>query len=250
MITALGMEFYKTRRRKVWLVVGALIGAQLLWALWSLTRMDAQDLSTGWQYCLYQFPLLNSIMMPVIAAVVASRLCDVEHKGQTLRLLETVMPAGRLFDVKFLCGAGYILAAALLQVLVMLITGLAAGFPGEVPADMLGFYLLFTTAVSLTILLFQQVLSLLFTNQMVPLSVGLVGSFAGLFSMFFPEGFQKFLLWSYYGVLMFVRMDWDPETRISNFYWTSIDWSGLVSLAVFFCVIYIVGRVLFVKKEL
>lgn len=77
------MEFRKIRRRKVWVIVAALISVQILWSLWEIDRMDAHDLSQGWMYFLYQFPLLNSIMMPVIAAVVASRLCDIEHKGQT-----------------------------------------------------------------------------------------------------------------------------------------------------------------------
>ncbi len=151
-------------------------------------------------FFLYQFPILNSIMMPVMAAVVASRLCDIEHKGQTLKLLHTVMPAGRLFAAKFLCGAQYMLTAALLQIIAIVIAGLVVGFEGSPPLDKLLYYLLFTTAVNVTILLLQQVLSLLFRNQMIPLTVGIIGSFAGLFIMFFPQNLGRFLLWGYYGV--------------------------------------------------
>lgn len=244
------LEFFKTRRRRVWLIVAALIGTQMLWSLWGVEYMDAHELKQGWLFYLYQFPLLNSIMMPVIAAVIASRLCDVEHKGQTLKLLETVMPTGRLFDAKFLCGAAYVLAAIVLQLAVMTITGNLYGFKGAPPLPMFGYYLLFTTAVSLTILLLQQVLSLLFVNQMISLSAGLIGTFAGLFSMFFPPQVEKFILWGYYGVLMFVRMDWNPATRISNFYWAPIDWPGFVALMAIFCAIYGIGRWLFVRKEM
>lgn len=247
---ALAMEFQKTRRQRVWLIVGALIVVQLLWALWALTYMDARDLQQGWAYLLYQFPMLNSIMMPVIAAVVASRLCNVEHKGQTLKLLETVMPAGKLFDAKFLCGALYMLSAAVLQLLIIIIAGYVKGFAGSATFSMLGYYLLFTTAVNLTILLLQQVLSLLFINQMVPLTVGLIGGFAGLFIMYLPQNLARFLLWGYYGVLMFVQMDWDRATRITDYYYVPIDWSGFIVLAVMFCAIYIVGRGLFVRKEM
>ncbi|AGL01722.1 ABC transporter permease [Desulfoscipio gibsoniae] len=247
---ALAMEFQKTRRRKVWLIVAALIFVQILWALWAFRNMDARDLSQGWMYCLYQFPMLNSIMMPVIAAVVASRLCDVEHKGQTLKLLETVMPAGKLFDAKFQCGALYMLVTVVLQVIFIVISGYTKGFEGDAPLDKLFYYLLFTTAVNLTVLLLQQVLSLLFVNQMVPLTVGLIGGFAGLFILFFPQSLERLFLWGYYGVLMFVRMDWDKTTRIIDFYYVPIDWLGFITLAVMFCAIYMIGRTLFVRKEM
>lgn len=247
---ALALEFHKIRRRRVWMIVTAMILVQILWSIWGVGRMDAHDLSQGWMFFLYQFPLLNSIIMPVIAAVVASRLCDIEHKGQTLKLLNTVMPAGRLFAAKFLCGALYMLVAVLLQLIVIVAVGDAVGFEGNPPFDKLFYYFLFTTAVNLTILLLQQVLSLLFVNQMVPLTVGLIGGFAGLFSMFFPQNLARLLLWGYYGVLMFVGMNWDRATRITDFYYAKIDWAGFITLAVMFCVIYIIGRALFVRKEM
>ncbi len=250
MRTALDVEFRKIRRRKVWLIVAAMIFVQLLWALWSVRRMDAHDLTQGWMFCLYQFPLLNAIMMPVITAVVASRLCDIEYKGQTFRLLETIMPAGRLFNAKFLCGAVHILAAVLAQVVVIVVVGYASGFGGHAPIDKLLYYLLFTVSVSLTILLLQQVLSLLFVNQMIPLALGLIGGFAGLYLMYFPQALSKLILWGYYGVLMFVGMDWDGVTRIADLYFVAIDWSGFIALLVMFCAIYIVGRTLFVRKEM
>lgn len=250
MIKAVSVEFQKIRHRRVWAIVAALIFVQMLWSLWGIQRMDAHDLSQGWMYFLYQLPLLNSIMMPVIAAVVASRLCDIEHKGQTFKLLNTVMPAQRLFAAKFTCGALYMLATVLLQLIVIIAVGYAVGFWGNPPSNKLLYYLLFTMAVNLTILLLQQVLSLLFKNQMIPLSVGIIGSFAGLFIMYFPQSLERFLLWGYYGVLMFVGMDWDRATRITDFHYVPVDWNGFIALIIMFFTIYIAGRALFVRKEM
>jgi len=250
MIKALTAEFRKISRRRVWAIVASLIFVQMLWSLRGIQRMDAHDLSQGWLYFLYQLPLLNSIMMPVTSAVVASRLCDIEHKGQTLKLLNTVMPARRLFTAKFLCGALYMLVTVLLQLLVILCAGNAAGFEGSPPYDKLFCYLLFTTAVNLTILLLQQVLSLLFKNQMIPFTVGIIGSFAGLFMMFFPRSLERFILWGYYGVLMFVSMDWDRAARITDFHYEPVDWGGFMALIIMFCLIYITGCTLFVRKEM
>jgi hypothetical protein len=250
MTKTLALEFQKIRRRRVWAIVAALILVQILWSLWGIQRMDAHDLSQGWMSFLYQFPLLNSIMMPVIAAVVASRLCDIEHKGQMFKLLNTVMPAQRLFDAKFLCGAMHMLATVILQVVVIVAVGYAIGFDGNPPPDKLLCYLLFTTAVNLTILLLQQVLSLLFNNQMIPLTVGIIGSFAGLFLLYFPQSLARLLLWGYYGVLMFVGMNWDKATRIADFYYMPVDWAGFIALTVMFCIIYLLGRVLFIRREM
>jgi hypothetical protein len=249
MIKALTVEFWKIRGRRVWVIVAAMLSVQILWLLRVIPRMDAHNLSQGWMNFLHLLTLLNSLMMPIIAAVVASRLCDIEHKGQTFKLLNTLTSTRYLFNTKFLCGALYMLATVLLQIIIIVIIGKTAGFTGNPPADKLFLYLLFTTAVNLTILLLQQILSLLFRNQLIPLTVGIIGSFAGLFILFFPQNFGRFLLWGYYGVLMLVGMDWDKTTRISDFYYVRADWGGFICLLIQFSVIYMIGRSLFARKE-
>ena len=94
-------------------------------------------------------------MMPVVAAVVASRLSDVEHKGNTFKLLETVIPSGKLFDSKFICGATYLILTSLVQVIMIIMLGKLKNFTGAPPYALLGLYFLFTSAVNLTILLLQ-----------------------------------------------------------------------------------------------
>ncbi|MDZ5725416.1 ABC transporter permease [Acetobacterium sp. K1/6] len=249
MSAAIGMEVLKTKGRKIWLVVAVMMAVQLLWAGWAISNKDANDLVQGWMFFLYQFPMLNCIIMPVIAAVVASRLSDVEHKGQTFKLLETIIPAQRIFAAKFIWGSVYMFGAALGQLLIMIGMGLFLHFGGPVPWGALTSYLFFTLVVSLTIYIFQQGVSMLVINQMVPMTLGLVGGFIGLFSMFLPQSFQKLVLWSYYGVLMQVGMNWDEVTRVADFYWKGTDWSGLGLILVFFVLIYGISRILFVRRE-
>ena len=45
-------------------------------------------------------------------------------------------------------------------------------------------------------------------------------------------------------------MNWDPDTRATDFYWMQIDLSGLVLTAIWFVVLYVVGKRLFLKKDL
>ena len=192
MIKAIAMEFRKIRRRRVWAIVAALVFVQILWSLWGVQRMDAHDLSQGWMYFLYQFPLLNSIMMPIIAAVVASRLCDIEHKGQMFKIINTVMPAQRLFAAKFFCGALYMLAAVILQLVVIVAVGYATGFDGNPPSDKLLYYLLFTTVVNLTILLLQQVCRFCLRTRWFLLQLALSGALPDSLLCIFRKALKGF----------------------------------------------------------
>lgn len=247
---ALRIEFLKIRYKKIWLIVFSIIFVQGLWELWAVRKMDANDLIQGWMFCLYQFPLLNTIMMPITAAVVASRLCDVEHKGEMLKLLYTVMPVRKLFLTKFICGAFFMIVATLLQVLIIISIGLLKGFSGGIPLDKILIYFLFTVLINVTILLIQQILSLFYINQMIPITIGLLGSFIGLFSLFFSEGIKRFLIWGYYGVLILVGMDWDKETRVTTFHYLTPDWISVIIVVTAFILIYIISHVLIKRREL
>ncbi|WNX82996.1 ABC transporter permease [Agathobaculum sp. NTUH-O15-33] len=245
----LQMEFYKLKRRKIWLAPLLMLTAQLLWGLWSFSDMSAKELSQGWANILYNFPMLNAMMTPVIAAVIASRAADIEHKGNTYKLLQTVASPGRLFDAKLLCAAGWLTAAIVLQTVTITVFGMMRGFAGAPPVDEIALYFVSTLAVSLTILLFQLILSMLVPNQMIGMILGLVGAFIGLFSLFFPQSFQKLLIWAYYGVLYTVRMDWDRATRVVDYYFVRYDSTGLLCICLFFIALYAIGRRLFIRKE-
>ncbi|NPV40850.1 MAG: ABC transporter permease subunit [Anaerolineae bacterium] len=250
MTQALILEFKKARGRKIWMIVAAMTLVEIIWTLWGTSRMDEHDLAQGWESVLLQYPVINSIIMPVMAAVVASRVCDVEHKGQTLKLLETLMPAGRIFDAKFLFSNLYMITAVMIQIISMVVVGCLKGFAGNPPMDKLACYLLFTGTVNMTLLLLQQILSLQFANQMVSLSVGLLGGLMSIFLFYLPKVFSNFFLWGYYAVLTFVEMDWNPATRIVNYYYISENWSSFILLLGAFTMLYLIGRRLFIRKEI
>jgi hypothetical protein len=243
------LEFYKIRRRKIWVIILVLLGVQCLWGLWGFRNMDAKKLSQGYMQCLYHFSVFNTIMMPMIAAITASRICDLEHKGQTFKLLLTVMPAGTLYDTKFICASMHMAAVGAAQTTFIIVLGKAAGFTEPFPPGFLTYYFIMTTMVTVAILALQQAFSLLFANQMIPFVIGITGSFAGLFSLFLPQGIQRMILWSYYGVLTPVKMNWDGQSRIADLQYIPVDWSSFWLLIGLFAVIYLTGRRCFTRKE-
>ena len=83
----LSIELKKTKRRGIWLVLTAFLFVFAAWMLYCVN--DDQFLDFGWMMSLYNAPLINAILLPIAVAVFASRIIDMEHKGNTWKLLET-----------------------------------------------------------------------------------------------------------------------------------------------------------------
>ena len=245
----LALEFCKCRRRKLTLVCAGLLAAQLLWFGVYLTRQDAEALAQGWMLLLYNLAMVDAIMLPIGVAVIASRSCELEHRGHTLKLLETAVTPGRLYAAKLAWGALVLAGLLLVRGALFLALGLAMGFPGGTPWGRFVVFTALSWAVSMTLYALQQGLSLRFANQAIPLICGIFGSFAGLLSLLFPVGIQRVIPWGYYGLMSLAGMHWDEATRFTAFYWRVPEPLDVGLLLVWGVVFLVVGRTLFVRKE-
>ena len=203
----LKLEFFKCRRRKILLVCAAVLAAELLWLVTTFLRQDAEDLRQGWMLLLYNLAMVDAIIMPISVATIASRNCELEHKGTTLKLLETMATPGALY------------------------------------------FTLISWAVSMMVYALQQGLSLRFANQAVALVCGISGSFLGILSLLFPPALTRCIPWGYYGLLSLVGMNWDPDTRFTWFYWEWPAPTDVALLCLWAALFLVVGRALFVRKE-
>ena len=245
----LALEFCKCRRRKLTLVCAGLLAAQLLWFGAYLTRQDAEALAQGWMLLLYNLAMVDAIMLPIGVAVIASRSCELEHRGHTLKLLETAVTPGRLYAAKLAGGALGLAGLLLARGALFLALGLAMGFPGGTPWGRFAVFTALSWAVSMTLYALQQGLSLRFANQAVALVCGIFGSFVGLMALLFPVWVQRCVPWGYYGLLSLVRMEWDEATRWTAFFWRRPEPLDLALLCLWAALFLTVGRTLFVRKE-
>lgn len=248
-MSTLRLEFFKCRRRKIFLVGLALIAAQLLWIYTSLVRMDPEDLRQGWMWMLYDLAMVDSFMLPLATAVIASRNCEIEHKGSTLKILETLTTPGKIYNAKLLWGAIVLALILTLRTGLFLGIGYYEAFHGGIPYAAYARFTLMSWLVSLMLYTLQQGLSLRFANQAVPLVIGLAGSFLGMMALFFPSAVQRILPWSYYGLFSQVTMQWDAATQVTTFFWSQPQLLDIVLFVGWFLVFFIVGRTLFVRKE-
>ena len=249
MSTLVRLEFYKCRRRQISLICAGLLGAELVWFGVYLARQDPEDLLQGWMLTLYNLAMVDAILFPLGTAVLASRNCEIEHKGTTLKLLETMASPGALYSAKLAWGALVLAALLLVRWAIFAGVGVLWQFPGEVPWERFAIFTAISWAVSMMVYALQQGLSLRFPNQAVALVCGISGSFLGILSLLFPPALTRCIPWGYYGLLSLVGMDWNPDTRFTWFFWEWPQPTDLVLLCLWAAVFLIVGRALFVRKE-
>lgn len=246
----LQLEFYKIKRRKVWFSMFAMLAVQLLWGMWSMRNPKDWELANGWMSLLYFLTILDGLMMPTILSVLASRLADIEHKGNTYKQLRTLRPAGSLYHAKALCGLVIITVLLASQAAFFILLGYYLGYEGSPDPR---YYLLsygLRLACDLSLFLLQLLLSMLFANQMIPLVAGLGGSMVALLLMFVSQ--YSFLPWGGNLNACLVGMEWEETSRIITYYYryySSAEIASVVSIFVWIAVFYAAGRVLFTHRE-
>ncbi|MDO4339316.1 MAG: ABC transporter permease [Eubacteriales bacterium] len=220
-----------------------------VYSWWYLGNAKPEELANGYLMSVYQLTFLNEILVPLMVTVLASRICDMEIKGDTLKLLYTLQPRKTLYRCKYLTGLFYLLIFSAGECLLMLFMGKVFHFGAAPLLRQFVYFFISTFAVSSALLAFQQMLSMLSSNQVLPLAAGIAGSFLGLFSIFFPPAVTKLVLWGYYSVLCTVRSDWDKNTRISYFFERDFSLSVFAVVLIVCAALYLAGQTLLAKKE-
>lgn len=190
-----------------------------------------------------------------MATVVASRLADTEHKASAFKHLFTLEKRGRIYDAKLIIGLSLMLICILIYWAVVLIFGKFIGFESAPPMMLYLRYLGCTALSTAVIYIFQHGLSMLFKNQAVSFFTGVIGTFAGLFSMFLPQlpFLRQVLPWGFYGAMQFVGLfGWTKETRYADAYFElmPVDPSVYIIAAAYAILFYAVGKYLFCRKEI
>lgn len=246
----LQLEFYKIKRRKVWLTMFALLSVQLLWGLWAFRNPKDWELKSGWLSLLYFLSLLDGIMVPTMMSVLASRLADIEHKGNTYKQLETLRSAGSLYHAKAACGCIIIALLFAVQFAFFILLGYHLGYEGNPDVKYYLLSYLLSLASNFSLFLLQLALSMFFANQMIPLVAGLGGSMTALLLMYVAR--YSFLPWGGNLSAALVVSDWDQTTRISTYYYRTFspaETAAVVCIFIWIVIFYIAGRILFTHRE-
>ena len=243
-------EWMKVRYRKIGLILSAFLGIIILWIVWAVRDAPPEEIWDGYRMSFLQISLIDTILMPTMIAMLASRLCDAEVKGDMLKLLCTMEQKGRLFDMKLLMGSVYLAVFVAAELGIIMGMSILYGYGRPLEPIQLLYFVTQIYLVSFVIYLFQQVLSFFFENQIIPLAAGLFGSFVGLFAWFFSGNLRKLFICGFYSLLCFIHYNWDEKTRIITYYNVPFDTGSLILLLIILALGYIAGKNLFLRKEI
>ena len=243
-------ELKKIRRRHIGMLFIANLIIDFIWMHWAMD--DSKYVyNQEYNYLLLSLPLINAIFLPIILAAAASRLCDIELKGNTLKMLCTMEPRQSIFHTKLLIGTVYLLLFSLAQTAMIPILGGMLSARQEIPIVRICLFCISTFGISLVLFLIQQSVSLLSTNQLFPLFLGVGGSFVGVFTWFFPQLPLRYMLpWGYYCVVLTVNMYYDEATRDVTYYATPFPTVFFLGFMMFGVLVYMIGKRLFMHREI
>lgn len=228
---ALHAELQKARRRHDLLICLAVPVVVYLWA-GAQAPTGADELANAYSALLYALPLLNAILMPIVMALIASRLWDMEVKGSTTKLLYTLQSRRSLFAGKALLGTGEVLLMVTLEMAVFILLGRVQGYTETFPAGPFVYTGICTLAVDVMLFFSELLLMLIFDNPLPTLCVGIVGALIGLFSAFMPPLVSYFVPWGYFVPLSCYEVAlWDRATRTVTYGLRPYSW-GLLAFTV------------------
>ena len=195
-------------------------------------------------------PLINSIVMTLFAAIVASRVCEVDHEAQALKELLCLQRAGTVFAAKLACSLTLTTVAVVLETVGLDALASYKGFADRPGAVGLAAFAACQIGPAFMVAVLVQAVALRWENQFVSLAVGLGLSLAGLFSLFFPPAVQRLVPSGYFGLLSCVLMDWDAATGTTSFHGVPFPWGDAALLAGMCATLIAISAWWFSRKEL
>ena len=171
----LGLELYKLKRRKVFLTFALILGVELLFVFSNYGNnenflgMISDPNAPAWEDLIVGPATMNGLFLPILAAVIASRICDMEHRGNTWKLLECNNENRKaIWFCKFTVVTVLMLAAILIQALVIVAYGNAVGIVEPLPVKTLWEFVLGTVMVTFVVVTIQVFFSLVFCEPAYP----------------------------------------------------------------------------------
>lgn len=217
MLRSLHSEYQKAKRRHDILICLLVPAAVLVWVLPSAPG-GTEDVTVAFHALFYSLPIMNTVLMPVGMSMLASRLWDVEIKGNSPKLLYTLQSRRSLFVAKTLFGTGEVFLITVLEISGALMLGLWKGYMDFPSAEQLIYFFVCTGSVSLMLFFSELLLTVLLVNPLPALCTGITGALIGLFSAFMPPVIIYFAPWGYYIPLSnYILLSWDPDTRIAMY---------------------------------
>ena len=221
-------ELLKAHRRHDFLLCLLLPLVMVLW-VGGLTTPDPADLASGYSSLLFTIPVVHAMLLPILMAVLATRLWDIEVKGSMPKLLYTLQTRRSLFAGKVVFGLLEIAVLTVLELAAALLLGKIHGYTETLPVGQFVYLAVCTLAVEIMLFFFSFLLILRFENPLPTLCISVIGSLLGVFSAVMPRIAAYFVPWSYSIPLgAYQVVDYDKATHFITYGTRPFNWPLLI----------------------
>ena len=141
-------ELHKAKRRHDFLICVLVSLVAFVWEYQAAPK-TAQEAAMAYTSLLFTSTLMHAVIMPVAMAMLASRLWDVEIKGNAPKLLYTLQSRRSLFAAKSLLGIAEIFLITGIEMTLFAVNGHLQQYADVLPAGQIAYYLLCTVSVNI-----------------------------------------------------------------------------------------------------
>jgi len=229
-LRSVGVEILKMRRLRVLLITVLLVIASVAMSSTNLFSQSAirfldNPAAKPWAMLLLDTAFVNAMTGAVFTAVLASRQTDIEHSGAGWNLAATSgLTPGALCRVKLAALTLVIVPTVVLQNSVLIIFGRIMGI--SVPLDVGPWvtYTVLLTLVNTAMCAYHLWLAAVVENQMVVMSVGLLGGFIGVYMLLAPPMLARLLPWGYYTTITPAKMSMVDGHAVHEYLQVPMGW--------------------------
>lgn len=192
-------EFAKMRRLRILPLTFALVTAIVGLTVFSAVT---SPVPSSWELLMAGMSLAVPLVSPVLLAVLAVRMVDIEHRGGGWLLSQTsgITPGGSC-RLKLVALGSTVAAATVLGSTLVIGIGLLMGVSAPIPVDLWLGHTVSILVVNLVLLALHILLSARVENQLVGLGVGVLGSIVAVFASGLPSWFAHTTPWGHYALV-------------------------------------------------
>ena len=238
----IAVEFRKSRHKHSFLLLGAAIVLNYFFLFYGISP-DRQE----WYNVLYGIPVINTLILSVLMAVIASQSVDMEHKGAMWNLLPTLESRAAIYLGKLLYGFFHLALFCLLQMTMVILVGVHLGFAGSIPFHAIRSTFLAELVSGMVVYQVQCLLSLLFSSQFAALSIGFGGTLAGLFLAYIST--KAWTPWSVLLSLSPIGMDYQRASGTVTLFLRNVTVPEIRAALLYLIGIFLLSLYLFTKTE-
>ena len=243
-LKSVGVELLKMHRLRVLLIAILLAIASVAMSstnLFSQSTINSFDdpAAKPWAALLLAMALFNALTQPVFVAVLASRQTDIEHSGAGWNLAATSgLTPGALCRVKLAALTLLIVPAAVVQSAALIFVARTVGLSLPLDVGPWVTYTLLLALVNTAMCAYHLWLAAVVENQLVVMSVGLLGGFIGIYMLLSPPALARLLPWGYYAIITPAKVSMVDSHAVYEYLQVPMGWVAgfLVLTAVIFTV--------------